>query len=735
MSAGRAGRVALRAGALVGAVVFVQLLARIFDHSWIPRAVQARGVMSGCLSALFAVGLVLVYRANRIINFAHASFGVVALVGYIIMRGAEGWSWYIAFPAALAGAAVIGMTIELALVRRFSKAPRLALTVLTLGVSQFLVGAVGIATGILIDPDDPPVGTLASPFSRWRWDWTPVVFSGDHVAILVVTVLVFAGMAAFFKFSSLGVAIRGSAENDDRAAMLGVNTHTLSTFVWVAAAALSAIAALLQAPFQGGNIGGGIATAANAAGFGLLLRALAAAVIGRMENLPDTIAAAIGIALFEQGVLWAFEDSAIVDGALLLLVIAVFLVQRGQLSRSVQSVTGTWSATKEVRAIPNELQGLPSVRTGTRRIYFLIAVVVLGYPWVMDPRQTSLGGIIAIYGIIAISLVVLTGWGGQISLGQYGFVAVGAVIGGALTSKSGWPFIPAALVTCLAGAAVAVLLGIPALRIRGLFLAVTTLAFSVAVATVFLNQRFFGWLIPTRNVKRPRLLWVNFEDERVYYYLCIAGLAFAIFLAQGLRRSRAGRVLIAMRDNELAAQSFSVNLVRTRLATFAISGFLASFAGVLLVHHQHGVTQTAFPPELSIQMFLLAVIGGLGSVSGVLVGAAYIGALNIFVTDSFWQLLLTGGSLLGILVFYPGGLGAMVFGVRDAWLRRVAMRNRIFVPSLVGDYRILDGERARVPLAPKFAADGSKAVLPRQYRVDSVIRQRGASQRVRVWRG
>src|SRR5947199_4710115 len=112
-----------------------------------------------------------------------------------------------------------------------------------------------------------------------------------------------------------------------------------------------------------------------------------------------------------------------------------------------------------------------------------------------------------------------------------------------------------------------------------------------------------------------------------------------------------------MRDNEYAAQSFGISLMRTRLVTFAISGFLAAFAGVLLVHQTRALHTETFIPDLSIQMFLMAVIGGLGSVSGVLTGAIYLGAANVFVSDPAIRLLISGAGVLVVLIFYPSGLG------------------------------------------------------------------------------
>jgi branched-chain amino acid transport system permease protein len=187
-----------------------------------------------------------------------------------------------------------------------------------------------------------------------------------------------------------------------------------------------------------------------------------------------------------------------------------------------------------------------------------------------------------------------------------------------------------------------------------------------------------------------------------------------------------------MRDNERAAQSFGLNLVRVRLATFAISGFLAALAGVLFAHHQREIDAQAFGPEQSITMFLMAVIGGLGSVSGVLLGAAYIGAVRIFGNEAV-QLLAGGAGVLVVLMFFPGGIGSLAYRLRDAWLRRVAIRYRVFVPSLLGDRRLV--ESARAPLVPKLTPTGDEVAVPVRYRMRSRIRTAGASQRTRTWSG
>ena len=697
----------------------------------IPWSVLLQALAPACITALTAVGLVLIYRATRIINFAHAGFAGVSSVLFYELLQYKHFPYGVALVLGLLAGLAAGAVVELLFIRRFAKAPRLVLTVVTLAIAQFLAGIAG-SVPFLLGDKTRRAGVPPTPLSRFSWKLTPGVINGNHLLLFGVTALVLAGFVAFFRYTSLGIAIRGAAENDDRAASLGVNTRLLSSFVWTIAAGLAAVGAIMSTSISGMTLTSGTGVAAAGVGSAVLLRSIAAAVIGGMENLPITVAAAVGMSLFEQSVGFAYGNTAIVDGLLLIVIVAVLLLKRKQLTRAQDSGTGSWAATEEIRPIPEVLAALPSVKSGMRKVQTVGALMLFAYPWVMSPSQTNLGSLFAIYGIIVLSLVILTGWGGQISLGQFAFVAVGAVVGGALMSRAHWPFLVALLLGSIAGAASAVLVGLPALRIRGLFLAVSTLAFAVAVASVGLNPNYVGFL--PKTVSRPRFLWIRMEDERAFYYFCLVCLLLAVAAAMSMRRSRTGRVLIAMRENERTAQSFGVNLVRTRLATFALSGFLAAFAGVLLVTHQHRLAATSFGPEASIQIFLMAVIGGLGSVPGSLTGAVYLGLLNLAISNSVARQLGSGVLLLLLLLLFPGGLGAGVFKLRDAVLRRVAIRRRIHVPSLLGDYGFVGGQMARVPLAPKFASDGAVEAEGRwHFELPSRVLTAGTSQRTRRW--
>jgi branched-chain amino acid transport system permease protein len=212
------------------------------------------------------------------------------------------------------------------------------------------------------------------------------------------------------------------------------------------------------------------------------------------------------------------------------------------------------------------------------------------------------------------------------------------------------------------------------------------------------------------------VLGIDFSDQRVFYYFVLAFLVVTVVATLGLRRSRTGRALIACRDNETLAQAFGINLVRLRLSAFAMSGFVAALAGGLFAYAQFGVKSQTFDVSASINMFLIAVIGGLGSIAGPLIGAAYYGAVNIFSDNPLIALASTGIGVVVLLLFLPGGLGEGAFRIRDALLRRVADRHHIDVPSLIADGR--PRRRGQAPIAPKQRPGGGKILVPARYRVD-----------------
>jgi branched-chain amino acid transport system permease protein len=662
----------------------------IGDHLLVrglPLGVTAAGVVYGSLDALLACAIVLVYRASRVVNFAQAEFGAVA--GVLALEFIFQWhlNYVVAIVTGLVIAAATGVIVELSIIRRLRFAPRLIVAVATIGLAQILDG---FAVLIPIQWSGREANNLVTPFgSHLRFHLFPYVFNGDYVAAIVASVCALLGLTIFLRRSVYGVAIRASAENRDRAQLLGVPVGQLSTIVWAIAAVFSTLAVVLRVPL----IGFASFESVSSGGPALLLRTFAAAVLGGMESLPRTAVAAVGLGIAAELGAWSFSNSTYVDALLLAVILAALLTQRERFSRVAETGIGTFRSLREVRPIPFELRGFSEVRWGRAALIGVGALFAIGLPLIAAPSQEQLAGLVLIYAMVAVSLVVLTGWSGNISLGQFAFVGFGAAATGTLVARHGWDLFMALPVACAVAAVVALVVGLPALRVRGPFLAVTTLAFAVTSSTFFLATRFFPWFV-TEQVDRP-VLWgrLPIDADWQMYYVCLVGFALVTAAAHGVRRSRAGRALVASRDNPVATQSFAISTTRLHLAAFALSGAMAGLAGGLYVLHQHGLHTASFGPDVSLRLFSMVVIGGLGSLPGAILGAVYIRGAEFFLTAG-WSQLASGFGIVMLLVVSPGGLGELLYRLRDDLLRRVAFRHQVHVPSLVADVRVED---VRVP--------------------------------------
>ena len=694
-------RVPVRARAVLGwSVPAVLLLVAVTTWPWpSPSGVILGGAVVGGRVALVALGIALVYRANRVINFAQADLGQVPAVLAVLCVLDQGWNWYLAAAAGLAAAATLGFLTEALVIRRFFRAPRLVLTVATIGVAEVLIG------GALFLPrafGDLRVAPRLEPPFTVRFTLGGVVFGANDVLTMLAVPVCFVLLGLFLRRSSLGIAVRAAAERADRAATLGIPVKRLHSVVWVLAAVLAFVATFLRA----GAVGLPIGTIGSPT---FLVQALAAAVIGRMERLPTIAAAAVGIGIVDQAMTFQpGNDPAFNDAVLFVIVLVALLALRPAAAARAGQAISTWQAAREVRPVPRELAGLPEVRFGGLGLGALAVGALLSVPAWLPASRVNLASVVVIFGIVGCSLVVLTGWAGQVSLGQVAFVAIGGAVGGALTSTRGWDLSVALLAGGLVGALVAVVVGYPAIRRRGFVLAVTTLAFALATWAYVLNRKFWTWL-PTGRLDRGELFGVlDVRSETAYYYLCLAALALVLAMARGLRRSRTGRVLVAIRENDLAAAAYGVRTTRTTLAAFAFSGFIAAFAGVLFVHHQNALGVAPFVPQESLKVFSMVVIGGLGSLGGALLGALYVRGATYFLPGE-WQYLATGAGMLLVLMLFPGGIGAGLAEARDGLLRMVARRRGLHVPSLVADRRVAD-EPPVPAVAMAAAADGAESV-------------------------
>ncbi len=660
--------------------VGVVVLWFILDHTLrrgIPLGIVILGLVFGSFYALTAIGIVLIYRANRVVNFAQAELGGVAAVLAIQLVLQFQLNYFLALTIGLLTAAILGAAVYLFVIRRFRNAPRLIVAVATIGIAEIL-GGMAIIVSLLFG-QQPAGRTFHAPLNL-SFKVAPVLFHPDHVLAMIIVPVVMVALALFFRYTDFGIAIRAAAENGDRANLLGIPIHYLYIAVWAIAGVLSAIAVMMRVSILGFSS----FTSVTGGGNSLLLRTLAAAVIARMENIPRTVIAALGLGVFEIGAQWTTSNTNIADALLVVVILVALLFQRGFFTRSAETGISTWRAIKEVRPIPAEMRHLPEVKWGLNGIRLAILAFLLTLPLWTGAAQQELISLTFLYAIVAISLVILTGWAGHISLGQWAFVGFGAAATSVLYARHHWDFFAAMVVGVLLSAAVALVIGLPALRIRGPFLAVTTLAFSVTAGTYFLVQHYFPWFIED-NLQRPQLLSrFPLDAEWQMYYFTLGGLALALGAAVNLRRSRTGRALIAVRDNGLAAESVSINTTRINLTAFLIAGAMCGFAGALYALHQRGVQSGAFDAQTSVQLFSMVVIGGLGSLPGAILGAAYVRGAQYFL-PSGWKLIASGAGILLLLMFLPEGLGGLVYSIRDGMLRRIAKRRDLVVPSLLAD--------------------------------------------------
>jgi branched-chain amino acid transport system permease protein len=393
--------------------------------------------------------------------------------------------------------------------------------------------------------------------------------------------------------------------------------------------------------------------------------------------------------------------------ALMLPVILVALVaQRRSRSRAVDANASSWQTISVFRPIPLELRSLPEVQRMRTILFVLAAALAIGLPYVVSDSTVTGLQLLPIAGLIAVSLVILTGWAGQISLGQYGLVGIGAAAAGGLIGRHNIDFFAAMAIGIAAGAITAVIIGLPAVRMHGLYLAVTTLAFGYAMQYYVLNSHYWigRHLLPNTlaaSIVRPMLYGkFDLENERAFYFLCLGFLVLGLLAAASFRRQHSGRMLIALRDNQRAASSYAIAPVKARLSAFAISGGFAGCAGVLSAYKEHQVIAGSYDVFSAIALFLAAAVGGLGSLTFAVLSVIAFQATVLWgpmawhhlgtTFSAIVPLLITGPLLILNLYINPGGLAGWAFGKRDEWLRRLAAKHKILVPSLVADSLVED---------------------------------------------
>lgn len=624
----------------------------------LPAQALATGAMTGLTYAVLGAGLVLVFRATRVVNFAHGDAGAFGalLLGKLVAD--FDWPYLAALPVALAAGGAIGALMELVVVRRLFHAPRLVLLVATIGLSQLLFAAT------LLIFDIETATNFPVPFDR-QLELGPVTLLPAELLALVTIPPLVLFVGRFLTRTPYGIAIRSSAENADAALLAGISVKRVSTMVWVLAGVLAVATVIVYNPLRNPSLG--LPTAAF--GPSLVLRALAAGLVGRMESLPLTFAGGLLLGVTEAMLLVNFGDPGLVNLVFAAAVVALVLVRGGTAAEDGQAIVPPAPRAPRVAASA-VARRVPAIATAAAVLAAVLLPVV--FP---SSSQISLFARVALFAIVGLSVTLLTGWAGLLSLGQFAFVGIGAVGTLSLVNR-GMPFGAAVAYSCVAAVLLGLLVGWPALRVGGLFLAVTTLGFAIAVDSWVLRRpELVGESTTVGSLPRGSLGPFDLRSQRTYYYVCLIVLLVAVAIVARLRRTGVGRTLIAVRDNERSAAAFTVSPAHAKLTAFAVAAGLAAVAGGLLAGLIVQIRVDAFSPALSLQVVAMTIIGGLGSVAGAVLGAVWMLGLPALLGDSAEVRALTSGAgLLVLLLYLPGGLVSVLHATRDAMQSWAARR-------------------------------------------------------------
>ncbi|MEA3054695.1 MAG: hypothetical protein QOD30_127, partial [Actinomycetota bacterium] len=694
------GRMLVQTGVFMAIVAIAKVVLAVLDAHHVvsgstPLPVLLLGTVIGMTYGLLAVGLVLIYRTNRIINFAHGQMGAfaAALFGLAVVK----WHvpYWIAFPLALAVAGLTGAAAEAGVVRRLRNAPRLMSIVATLGVGQFLVIFAELVNG------QASAGSLYPQPS-----WLPVFNVGAlrvtqaYSGMLFLSPVFVVGIAVFLKRSRFGLAIRAAAANPEAARMSGIFAGRMSSLAWAIAGALSAFTGILTAPTRGFSSG-------DVFGPSLLLRAMAGAVIGRMQSLPLALAGGIGLGILEQVLLWNYPRSGLVEVTLFVVILVALLVQRQRAGRDEEK--GSWAAVQGLRPIPQRLREIWLVRSLAPLLTVAFIAVMMVVPvFVTNSACVTFTGILA-FAIVGLSIGVLTGLAGQLTLGQFAVAAIGGVISYHVSSRIG--SFPLALLYAGLGAGVAsVIVGLPALRIRGLMLTVTTLGFALATPAWLLAQPWM--LADSPDPGRPIVLGNALDTGRKYYYFALALFVIALVLSRNIRRSGFGRVLVAIRDNEDNARAFTIKASIVKVQCYLVAGFIAGIGGATFGHSLSTISVQTFPAKASVDVVVMTVLGGVSALIAPVLGAVWVLGLPLLNIGNIGLAATYLGALL-VILWKPGGLIQLVEPLRDRAVKLIARRHGIDPDPLFADGDDTGDARPALDAIPSLHFGGRRDAPPR----------------------
>lgn len=656
------------------------------------------GLVTGAVYALLAMGLVLIYKATRIPNFAYGGMATfLAFFHYDIVNGRTynfqfnalflhvDWhptvdlGFWAAVPVTLAMAAVLGFLIERFVIRPFARMSTVTLTVVTLGLGLLLSSV----TQQLFGANDLIVSSENAIFSRNpAFSLAGVNVSYERIGVIGIVAAFALATFAFFRFTSTGLAIRASATDPDVASLLGVSSKKLAVVSWVGGSMAAGIAGVALAS---------LVVSSNPNLLTLLsIKGFAAAIVGGLVSFPIAAFAGFAIGLGEElarhyllgadAALWQGAPEVLTLGAVIVTLAArpkwIFRGLRddedsGLLSRSgatdsklarMIDPVEAYRAFRAAVSTDGALGGFgKAVGIGVPVALGLFALVFPALP--LPSFWTLPANFALIYLLIVLSFVVLVGWLGQISVAQGAFLAVGGAGVAICANTLNLPFPLPLIGGVLLSIPVSILVGLPALRLRGLHLAVATLAFGLAAERA---------ILPRFNAANFVSLPSSLDSDTARYYMILTLTAAAFVIAWRISISRVGRSFYAIRDSETVAAAYGIRPVRVKLTGFVVSGAFSALAGGLLAYQLGGVNSQYGSVFFSITWLTYAVVAGIGSLGGPVIAALLFGLYPELTKGavkatsiSFMPQIVAGALLLVIMMINPGGLASMTRFIRS----------------------------------------------------------------------
>jgi branched-chain amino acid transport system permease protein len=612
------------------------------------------GIMLGSGYAIAATGLVVTYTTSGVFNFAQGAVGMIAAFGYWELVTAHHVPVLVALVIILIlGASIAGAFVERVLMRRLHGASAERPVMVTLGLMVILTGLAAIIWS-------PSTQRTVGYMINGQFRLVGINIEYQYVLIIGVAIAVAIGLRVLFYGTRTGYALRAVVDDPELVAMSGASPNRMSQYGWILGFMMAALAGVLLASTQ--------TTGLNIEAMTLLVvSGYAAAIVGRLKNIAVTFIAAVGIGLLENYVVnyllphlpQSFVPDVTVALPMVFLFIALVMLPSVRL-RAVGRLT-----TMRAPRVPS---GTESLVAGA--VFFVVAVAAaLAFDNTEFKGTTvlTLGGVVMTLGIVGLSLILVTGYSGQVSLCQFSFMGIGAFVMGKVAGGGSLLGLVAATAVC---AAVGALIALPTIRLRDLYLALATFAFADAVANgFFTDTHIYG--SGGVNIGRIVLPGLSFGGDAAEFLMVSVFFVLAAWMVLAIRRSLFGRRLVALNDSPAAYATVGLNIGFTKVAVFAIAAGMAGLAGALYGTVQQTVGTSDFDIFPGIIFVLFVTIWSIRTVSG-----AFLAALTYVVLNQLWPSGLGLFAGIGIILIgrAAGGiLGIEAFQFHLPWVKRGAV--------------------------------------------------------------